>query len=103
MSRALNLHLTFNQLLLLNGVVNMVLLIPAAPGGLGTFDAAGRTVLEAYGIPAEPALGYTLVLRIAIWLPITLLGTLYFVREGLTWTLDISKMQAQAETLDSSD
>jgi len=102
-SRALNLHLTFNQLLLLNGVVNMVLLIPAAPGGLGTFDAAGRTVLEAYGIPAEPALGYTLVLRIAIWLPITLLGTLYFVREGLTWTLDISKMQAQAETLDSSD
>jgi len=102
-SRALNLVLTFNQLLLLNGVVNMVLLIPAAPGGLGTFDAAGRTVLEAYGIPAEPALGYTLVLRIAIWLPITLLGALFFVREGLTWTLDISEMQAQADNQDPSD
>jgi glycosyltransferase 2 family protein len=44
---ALNLDLNFSQLLLLNGVVNMVLLIPAAPGGLGTFDAAGRAVLEA--------------------------------------------------------
>jgi glycosyltransferase 2 family protein len=95
--RALNLDLTFSQLLLLNGLVNMVLLIPAAPGGLGTFDAAGRAVLEAYGFPAEPALGYTLILRIAIWLPITLLGTLYFIREGLKWTLDVEAIQAQAE------
>jgi hypothetical protein len=101
--RALNLDLTLSQLLLLNGVVNMVLLIPAAPGGLGTFDAAGRAVLEAYGIPAEPALGYTLILRIAIWVPITLLGTIYFIREGLKWTMDVGEMQAQAEILDSSE
>lgn len=101
--RALNLELTFGQLLLLNGLVNMVLLIPAAPGGLGTFDAAGRAVLEAYGIPAEPALGYTLILRIAIWVPITLLGTIYFIREGLKWTLDVREMQAQAELLDQGE
>lgn len=101
--RALNLELTFGQLLLLNGLVNMVLLIPAAPGGLGTFDAAGRAVLEAYGIPAEPALGYTLILRIAIWVPITLLGTIYFIREGLKWTLDVREMQAQAELPDQGE
>jgi len=99
--RAVNLDLSFSQLMLLNGVVNMVLLIPAAPGGLGTFDAAGRAVLEAYGIPSEPALGYTLILRIAIWVPITLLGTIYFIREGLKWTLDVQEMQAQAEPPDS--
>jgi hypothetical protein len=102
-SQALNLDLSFSQLLLLNGVVNMVLLIPAAPGGLGTFDAAGRAVLEAYGIPAEPALGYTLILRIAIWVPITLLGTLYFIREGLKWTLDVTEIQAQADLPDASE
>jgi glycosyltransferase 2 family protein len=101
--RALNLELTFGQLLLLNGLVNMVLLIPAAPGGLGTFDAAGRAVLEAYGIPAEPALGYTLILRIAIWVPITLLGTIYFIREGLKWTLDVRELQAQAGLPDQGD
>lgn len=101
--RALNLELTFGQLLLLNGLVNMVLLIPAAPGGLGTFDATGRAVLEAYGIPAEPALGYTLILRIAIWVPITLLGTIYFIREGLKWTLDVGEMQAQAEFPDQGE
>lgn len=99
-SKTMGLGLNFNQLMLLNGVVNMVLLIPAAPGGLGTFDAAGRAVLEAFAIPSEPALGYTLILRMAIWAPITLLGTIYFIREGLKWTTDIQAMQAQAEIPD---
>ncbi len=97
-NQSLGLGLTFGQLMLLNGVVNMVLLIPAAPGGLGTFDAAGRAMLQTYGIPAEPALGYTLILRMALWIPITLVGAIFFVREGLEWTLDIEKMQAQAVT-----
>ena len=101
--QALGLGLTFGQLLLLNGVVNLVLLIPAAPGGLGTFDAAGRTMLEAYGIAAEPALGYTLVLRIALWAPITVVGAIYFVREGLKWTTDVGQMEAQADLKPSAE
>ncbi len=95
-NQAMGLDLNFAQLMLLNGVVNLVLLIPAAPGGLGTFDAAGRAMLEAFAIPAEPALGYTLVLRIALWVPITLVGAVYFIREGLKWTMDVSEMQSQA-------
>lgn len=96
-NRSLGLGLNFGQLMLLNGVVNMVLLIPAAPGGLGTFDAAGRAMLQAYSIPAEPALGYTLILRIVLWVPITLIGAIFFVREGLKWTMDIGEMQAQGD------
>ena len=95
-NQALGLGLNFSQLMLLNGVVNLVLLIPAAPGGLGTFDAAGRTMLETFGIASEPALGFTLVLRVALWLPITLLGAFFFVREGLKWTLDMKEIEAQA-------
>ena len=96
-SRAFGLGLNFGQLMLLNGVANLVLLIPAAPGGLGTFDAAVRAMLQAFGVAAEPALGYTLILRIALWVPITLVGAIFFVREGLKWTIDINAMQAQAE------
>jgi len=95
-NQALGLGLNFGELMLLNGVVNMVLLIPAAPGGLGTFDAAGRAMLEVYSIASEPALGFTLMLRIALWVPITVLGSIFFIREGLKWTLDIQEMQAQA-------
>jgi len=96
-NRAFGLDLNLGQLMLLNGAVNMVLLIPAAPGGLGTFDAAGRAMLQAFGIAAEPALGYTLVLRIALWVPVTLVGAAYFLREGLKWTLNVNEIQQQAE------
>jgi len=102
-NQALGLDLSFGQLMLLNGVVNLVLLVPAAPGGLGTFDAAGRAMLEAFGVASEPALGYTLVLRIALWVPITLLGTIYFIREGLKWTTDVGEMEAQADDLPSEN
>lgn len=95
--QALGLGLNFGQLMLLNGVVNLVLLVPAAPGGLGTFDAAGRAMLETYAIASEPALGYTLVLRIALWVPITVLGAIYFVREGLKWTTDVNALKSQAK------
>ena len=102
-SQASGLGLNLRQLLLLNGVVNMVLLIPAAPGGLGTFDAAGRAMLQAFGIQPEPALGYTLILRMALWIPVTLLGAYYFVREGLKWTVDLKTMQNQAELSQNDD
>ncbi len=101
-SMAFGLGLNFQQLILLNGVANLVLLIPAAPGGLGTFDAAGRAMLQAYTISPEPALGYTLILRLALWVPVTLIGAIFFLREGLKWTTDIQTMQAQAEKPESS-
>lgn len=100
-SLAFGLGLSFRLLMLLNGVVNLVLLIPAAPGGLGTFDAAGRAMLQAYGVSPEPALGFTLVLRLVLWIPVTLIGAIFFLREGLKWTTDIEAMQAQAGRPDS--
>lgn len=94
--KAMGLNLSFLMLMLLNGVVNLVLLVPAAPGGIGTFDAASKVMLEAFGVGAELALGFTLVLRVVLWLPITIVGAIYFVREGLKWTLDLKTLEAQA-------
>ena len=94
--KAMGLQLSFLTLMLLNGVINLVLLVPAAPGGLGTFDAACKTFLEAFGIASELALGYTLILRIVLWLPITLLGAYHFLREGLHWNQDFENMTDDA-------
>ena len=91
--RALGLDLSFMTLMLLNGVVNLVLLVPAAPGGLGTFDAACKAMLVLFGIGSELALGYTLLLRAALWLPITVLGALFFLREGFTLSTDVGKLK----------
>jgi len=76
---------TFFTLMLMNGIVNLATTLPSAPGYIGTFDAPGIAVLMAYGVSQEVAAGYTLVLHIALWVPITAVGAYYFLREGLKW------------------
>ncbi len=82
---AFNFEVSFFALMLMNGVVNLATTIPSAPGYIGTFDAPGIAILEAYGVPKEVATSYTFVLHIALWLPITLLGAYYLAREGIRW------------------
>lgn len=74
---------SFFALMLNNGISNLATTLPSAPGYIGTFEAAGIAVLTSYGIPKEIAAGYTVVLHIALWLPITLLGFYYFSKEGI--------------------
>jgi glycosyltransferase 2 family protein len=78
-------QVSFFALMLMNGIVNLATTLPSAPGYVGTFDAPGIALLTAYGVPGEIAAGYTLLLHVALWLPITALGAFYFAREGLKW------------------
>ena len=80
----------FFGLMLMNGVVNLATTLPTAPGYVGTFDGPGIAVLVSYGVVQSVATAYTLVLHVALWLPITLLGAYYMVREGMSWS-DFSK------------
>jgi glycosyltransferase 2 family protein len=57
-------------------LTNLSALIPAAPGYVGTFDAA---VLLALGSLHLPALGYLLVLRFVLFVPITVVGLALFL------------------------
>ncbi len=82
---AFSFEVSFFALMLMNGIVNLATTIPSAPGYVGTFDAPGIAVLEAYGVGRALAAGYTLVLHVALWLPITLLGVYYMLRESLSW------------------
>jgi hypothetical protein len=83
--QAFPFEVSFFALMLMNGIVNLATTIPSAPGYIGTFDAPGIAVLEAYSVPGAIAAAYTLVLHAALWLPITLLGGYYMAREQLTW------------------
>jgi len=83
---AFNFKVSFFALMLMNGIVNLATTIPSAPGYIGTFDAPGIAVLGAYGVDQATAAGYTIVLHIALWLPITLLGAYFLTREGIKWS-----------------
>ena len=83
---AFDFSVSFFALMLMNGIVNLATTIPSAPGYIGTFDAPGIAVLTAYGVDQATAAGYTLVLHVALWLPITLLGAYFLTREGIQWS-----------------
>jgi uncharacterized protein (TIRG00374 family) len=84
-------HVSFFTLMLMNGIVNLATTIPSAPGYIGTFDTPGIETLVAYGVVRAVATGYTLVLHMALWLPITVLGAYYLAREGISWGADMGR------------
>ena len=57
-------------------LTNLSAVVPAAPGYVGTFDAA---VLLALRSLHQPALGYLLVLRFVLFVPVTVAGFAVFV------------------------
>jgi uncharacterized membrane protein YbhN (UPF0104 family) len=69
----------------MTAVVNLFTTLPSTPGYIGTFDAPGIAILTAYGVPQDIAAGYTLVLHVALWLPITALGALFMLLEHIGW------------------
>jgi uncharacterized protein (TIRG00374 family) len=81
----------FTVLMLMNGVVNLFTSIPGAPGHVGTFDLPGIAILKEFGIDQSLASSYTLVLHVALWLPITALGLYYL------WRSQINVRQVQQE------
>jgi uncharacterized membrane protein YbhN (UPF0104 family) len=94
-------EVTFFALMLMNGIVNLATTLPSAPGYIGTFDKPGIAVLTAYQVDPGIAAGYTLVLHIALWVPITLLGAYYLAREGIHWGKDVKRLQVEDARLKS--
>ncbi|MGE5224568.1 MAG: lysylphosphatidylglycerol synthase transmembrane domain-containing protein [Omnitrophica WOR_2 bacterium] len=88
-------RVSFFALMLMNGIVNLATTIPSAPGYVGTFDAPGIAVLSAYGVDPSLAAGYTIVLHVALWLPITLLGAYYLTREGIQWSGGVKSLREE--------
>lgn len=84
-SFAFNLEVGYPVMLLTVGVVNLAGLIPASPGQIGVFEFFGGLVLIAAGIDATQAQAYILVVHVVIWLPVTLVGFFFLVRQGLGW------------------
>jgi uncharacterized protein (TIRG00374 family) len=78
------MDVSFLTLMLMNGIVNLFTSIPGAPGNVGTFDLPGIRILEAAGVPQSVATAYTLVLHVALWLPVTALGGFYMWRSHLS-------------------
>jgi uncharacterized protein (TIRG00374 family) len=82
---AMGVETGYVSMLLVVGVVNLAGLIPASPGQLGVFEFFVTLVLVALGVSDNLALAYALVVHLVIWLPVTLAGFVFLVRQGMGW------------------
>lgn len=74
---AVGIHLGVTGALYVMALTNLSAVIPAAPGYVGTYDAAVLLALRSLQLPA---LGYLLVLRFVLFVPITVVGFAVFLR-----------------------
>ena len=92
-----NLPLPFYALMLTAAVANLGTLVPSSPGYVGTFDALAVFALLLF-LNADTyrnvAVSYTVLLHVALLVPITILGLYYWWR----FNLSLSKVRAAATT-----
>jgi uncharacterized membrane protein YbhN (UPF0104 family) len=74
------LHLAFVDGLYIMALANLVALVPAAPGYVGTFDAAVILAVRLVaGGTRAAALAYAVVVRFVLFVPITIVGLVVLV------------------------
>jgi uncharacterized protein (TIRG00374 family) len=84
-SDALGTGLSAPEALAVMVLANAATLIPAAPGYLGTFDAAVILAVHASGASHGESVGYLLLLRFLLFVPITLAGLVIYVWRYAGW------------------
>ncbi len=82
--------LPYYAMVLNMAVANVFTMVPAAPGYIGTFDAASVFTLGLYGVEKAVALSYTVILHLVLLVPITLWGAYYW------WHFHLSLREIQA-------
>lgn len=64
-------------------ILNLGILIPAAPGYVGTFEVFGSESLALFGIGKTLAKSFAVSAHAVQFIPVTILGLLFLYREGL--------------------
>jgi uncharacterized protein (TIRG00374 family) len=65
-------------------VINLGIMIPSAPGYVGTFEGAGVSALAPFGVAPERALALAIVSHAVQWLLVTGIGMALLARVGLS-------------------
>jgi len=82
---------------LATALANLVTIVPSTPGYVGVFDAPVKYVLTLFQVEPNLATSYTLLLHVALIVPVTLLGFFYAWRAGFTFAQLAQPTRATAE------
>ena len=65
-------------------IVTIMMIVVLAPANIGTFQAATMAALKPFDVVKAPALAFSFLLHIAVYLPPIILGAFFSFKEGLT-------------------
>jgi glycosyltransferase 2 family protein len=85
-AHAIDLDIAVSGALYLVALTNFVAALPAAPGSIGTFDAAVAFGAKALGATGSAALSYVILLRFVLYVPITVVGLVVLVTRYGGWS-----------------
>lgn len=94
-AKAVGLDISGTGALYLVGLTNFVAALPAAPGSIGTFDAAVAFGARVLGGSGGLVVSYVLLLRFILYIPITVVGLIVLVTRYGGWARlrDITRLQ----------
>ncbi len=95
--RAAGLHLPALAGWVVLAFVGLGVSIPSAPGYFGVFHFAAVMAVGIFGVPETTALGYAIVYHASQFIPVTIVGWVYLVREHMTLG-EAAHVSAPAET-----
>lgn len=71
--------------MLFTAISNLALIVPSASGGIGPFEFFGAATMVALGVPEGTAALYAITVHVALLLPVTALGGLFILADGLSF------------------
>ena len=82
--------------LLMTTTANLATSVPSSQGGIGPFEFFAARTLSLFGVEAELANVYSLVLHITLLVPVTLMGLVFLWRENLS----LAKLSLERRAMD---
>jgi len=94
-AHAVSLDFSISGALYLVGLTNFVAALPAAPGSIGTFDAAVAFGSRVLGGSGGLVVSYVILLRFVLYVPITIVGLIVLVVRYGGWARlrDVTRVQ----------
>ncbi len=82
--KAVHIDAGFPVALFLQGIIASSVALPSVPGFFGPFEAAAQIALGVYGFDTALATTWAVSFHVLSFIPITVIGAVYFARLGLT-------------------
>lgn len=93
--KAVGIDVPYSATLLIQALIAMGVAVPSAPGFFGVFEKLATVSLALYGVGASAAASWAIGYHILSFIPITVIGAIYFSRLGLRFR-EIQKTTEEA-------